>query len=234
MPRNLDRRPFELTSLSGDGDAAAQFTRRTSRNFPSDPTLLIDISKALLRRLKSLSQKDAAFAYWRIRTIAAYENMRLLDESEQGRDAHDLLQPRSSRKALLESLAKEKLSRGSHWAPVIQVQRNRLINYLDIMATRVGDPYPMAPNNPLSRQHWLRRNEKNLLLLLDFPCGCTYTSTGKVRQRSLEGIIQGNGVTTRLVRSCRTPGQLILRIISEWHGSGDQQIRRLLGRKFRR
>jgi hypothetical protein len=234
MPRNLDRRPFELTSLSGDGDAAAQFTDRTGRNFPANQTLLVDISRALLKRLKRLSPNDAAFAYWRIRTIAAYENMSLLDEDEQAIGL-DELEPRTSRQGLLNSLARGNLPRGAHWAPIVQVQRNRLMSYLETMVSdRMNDPYPTNPRTPASRQLWLRRHEKNLLRLLEFPCGCTYTATGKVRQHSLQAIINGNGVTSRSVRSCRTPGQLILRVISEWHGSGDQQIRRLLGKKFRR
>jgi hypothetical protein len=160
--------------------------------------------------------------------------MRLLGEDEQT-IAADELQPRASRKSLLLSLERAKLPRGAHWAPVVQVQRNRLMSYLETMASdRVNDPYPTNPRTPASRQVWLRRHERHLLHLLEFPCGCTYTAAGKVRPRSLQAIIDGNGVISRSVRSCRTPGLLILRVISEWHGSGDEQIRRLLGKKFRR
>ena len=124
---------------------------------------------------------------------------------------------------------------GAHWAPIVQVQRKKLLDYLErTWSDRMKDPYPFESRNLSLRRTWLGKHEKGLLRILTYPCGCHFTSPGVRKKRSLQDLIRNDGASAKPVASCRAPGQLIMLILTEWHEATSATIRKLLEPRYRR
>jgi len=211
--RPFKREIFKLDLLRAYGDVAAQ----SSKTIPTDPELLSEIVQTLLTRMSRLNQKHANISEWLIRCIAGFEERRSLGDSS------DLL---GCRPRILWHLANAPIPRGKHWVPVLNVQKIKLSIYLEMTESeKINDPFPIDVENASLRRFWLQKHTNAILKLLDYPCGCSHRKT-------LQSIT--NKSNPRNVAHCITREQLIVRVLSEWHATGDHQIRKLLGPRFRK
>jgi hypothetical protein len=254
MPPKITRAIFELSYLRGLASAASQcrlscptnplvlsevvsalfvrmrrkhptdaqvFTRTTSMIDRNDPAHLQETIGILVGRFPP---DECRLLKWLIRCLAAWEEQGIAD------DGPDLL---LSRPRLLDDISRLAIPSGMHWAPVVLAQKINLVWYFEhvdkhVMDVTEPDPYPLGRKNhaQLRRSLWLKRHERTLLELLDFPCRCE-------RSRSLGRIMNEHEHEDRWIGDCESTESAIIRILSEWHGLRDSGVRELVDKQHR-